>query len=288
MIFFQLNEPYMKTQLRNIESRLKASLLALNDDSPLERYRSASAMIDASLVELKEYLLNYHFQNDAEEIYYFKCTRPMVLSCKIEEGLRYNLTVNKPIGTDHVQVSYYEGCIRGLESFFRLNEFFYQYYKNEFTDLDALYFTRKSGPLKVPHPEIIDSDLQFSTPMSDVFARFIAYEHVQYYILGKVAEMNDNRGLSTADGQQSALKWTGEVVNLVELAYGIWLTGQMNNGNASLNEIVRWLEMNMQVKIGIVQRKFTEIERRKRLSITKFIDQMKDAVLNKIASGYSE
>ena len=80
------------------------------------------------------------------------------------------------------------------------------------------------------------------------------------------------------------LKWTGDSINIVELAYGLWLTGQLNNGNASLNQIVKWLETNLYVKIGIVQRRFSEIGQRKRLSPTKYIDQMRDTILQKIES----
>jgi hypothetical protein len=82
------------------------------------------------------------------------------------------------------------------------------------------------------------------------------------------------------------IKWTGDVINVIELAYGLWLTGQINNGNASLNQIVRWLEKNLSVSIGIAQRKFSEISRRKRISITKYLDQMKDAIIRKINSGF--
>jgi hypothetical protein len=76
------------------------------------------------------------------------------------------------------------------------------------------------------------------------------------------------------------------VINVIELAYGLWLTGQINNGNASLNQIVRWLEKSLSVSIGIAQRKFSEISRRKRISITKYLDQMKDAIIKKIESGF--
>jgi len=87
--------------------------------------------------------------------------------------------------------------------------------------------------------------------------------------------------------QYSEMKWTGDTINIVELAYGIWLTGQLNNGNASLNQIVRWLEANLHVSIGVVQRRFIEIERRKRLSPTKYIDKMKETIMQKIDSDNS-
>ena len=78
------------------------------------------------------------------------------------------------------------------------------------------------------------------------------------------------------------INWTGDTVNLVELAYGIYLTGQLNHGNASLNQIVKWLESNFNINIGVIQRRFAEIAARKRLSNTKFIDQMRQSIIQKI------
>ena len=79
-----------------------------------------------------------------------------------------------------------------------------------------------------------------------------------------------------------SIKWTGDKSNLIELAYGIWLTGQLNEGNASLNEIIRLLENSLAVKLGNFRKRFSELESRKRLSSTKFIDQMKAVILKKM------
>jgi hypothetical protein len=274
----------METKFKKVATQLHEDLITLNDNPPLERYNAAIAIIDIAIAELKELVLGHTFESQQEEIDYFKNTRPLVLSYRIEEGLKYNLAVNVPIGTAENLIHYYEDGIKGLQSFFRLNEFFYQYYKNHLSELDDLYFTRKSGPLKIPTPEVINADLASSTPMSDIFAKFIAHENVQHYILGQIALQNyPDLHLSNSSGATaSEMRWTGDSINIVELAYGLWLTGQINNGNASLNQIVRWLEANFQVNIGIVQRRFSEISRRKRLSPTKYIDQMKDNIMQKI------
>ena len=122
--------------------------------------------------------------------------------------------------------------------------------------------------------------------MSYLFAKFIANEHAQYFILEQMTPLKypEFNKLPKTANHINDLKWTGDSINIVELAYGLWLTGQLNNGNASLNQIVKWLETNLYVKIGIVQRRFSEIGQRKRLSPTKYIDQMRDTILQKIES----
>jgi hypothetical protein len=280
----------MNPKIEKITSKLNDDLLGENQiPNPLEKLTVILRTIEQAISELRQFVKNEHFQNDKEEIEFFKNVRPGILALRIEQGLRYNLTVNKPISTNALQLKYYEEELRALESFFRMNNFYYQYYKNGFTELDTLYFLRNAGPLTVPLAEVTEWDSEFSTPMSFLFSKFIAYERMQYFLLEQMSMLINpsitHRVKSNDDNME--LKWTGDVINLIELAYGIWLTGQINNGNVSLNQIVRWLEKNLSVSIGIVQRRFAEIERRKRLSITKFIDQMREAILKKIDKGNS-
>jgi hypothetical protein len=253
-------------------------------DDPLERLTYVLKIIDDTMYEIRKVLRANTFINVQEEINFFKYIKPEILSHRIEEGLKYNLTINKPIGTSEIQLKYFEEELKALHSFFRMNAFYYQYYRNKFSELDSLFFIRNSGPLTVPIADIIiPPEAEFSAPMSYLFSKFIAYENTQYFILEQIAELQNPGGKKKAPASEAAdLKWTGDSINIVELAYGLWLTGQLNNGNASLNQIVRWLEANLHVSIGIVQRRFDEIGRRKRLSPTRYIDQMRDNILKKI------
>ena len=98
---------------------------------------------------------------------------------------------------------------------------------------------------------------------------------------------NIMNSLTANSESDTEMKWTGDAINIIEVAYGIWLTGQLNNGNATLTQIVKWLETNLKVTIGNIQSRFAEISSRKRLSPTKFLDQMKDAILKRIDNNNS-
>jgi hypothetical protein len=274
----------MNSIIQTLTSKLNENLISSRSlENPLDRLNAIVKDTEEAVFELKNYIQANTFSNDKDEIEFFKIIKPEILSHRVEEGLRYNLIVNKPIGTKEIQVKYFEEELQALQSFFRMNSFHYQYYKNRVSELDTLFFLRNSGPLAVPVIDvIIDAEAEFSTPVSYIFTKFIAYENIQYFILQQIADIQNEGKLTYSTNAPTTLKWTGDVINIVELAYGIWLTGQLNYGNASLNQIVRWLEANFQVSIGIVQRKFTEIEGRKRLSTTKFLDQMRDMLLDKI------
>ncbi|MEZ2338398.1 RteC domain-containing protein [Mucilaginibacter sp. RCC_168] len=278
----------MNQQIEKLRSKLTDDLFEINEiESPLEKLSKASKTLEVAIKDLNQFIEKHQFSDEEEEITFFKIIKPEFIALRIEEVMRYNLIVNKPIGTAEIQLKYYEDELKALQSFFRMNSFHYQYYRTGVNDLDRLYFLRGAQPLSVPLAEMPDGDYAYLTPMSFLFAKFISYEHIQYFILEQITPLKyPELNLSSRNGNQVVeMKWTGDSINIVELAYGIWLTGQLNNGNASLNQIVRWLEANLHVTIGIVQRRFIEIERRKRLSPTKYVDQMRNAIIQKIESG---
>lgn len=274
----------MDQQLENIRTVLNESLSELSEMEPgLDRLNLALNAIDSAISAINRVRDNLKFTEPGDEIYFFKFFQPETLASRIEEIMKYHIHMHIPIGTNESKVKYYEDEIRARRSFFRMNNFHYQYFKTGMTDLDRSYFLADAAPLSVPAADISEFGNQLSTPMTYLFARFIAYERIQYYLLQKIAQiMHPELRAVKSTAFVSNLRWTGDAVNIVELAYGLWLTGQMNNGNASLNQIVRWLESSLHVSIGIIQRRFNEIERRKRLSFTRFIDQMKEAILRKI------
>jgi len=279
----------MDQQLENIKKVLNEELLELNELEPgLNRLNLTLKAIDSAIAGIEQVRQNLKFTDLDEEIYFFKHFLPETLAYRIEEIMKYHIHINVPIGTGESKIKYYEEELRARKSFFRINNFHYQYFKTGMTDLDRTYFLADAAPLTVPAADLSEFGSQVPTPMTYLFAKFIAYERIQYCVLEEIAKIKypELQGVS-ATQPASDLRWTGDAVNMVELAYGLWLTGQLNHGNASLNQIVRWLEGSLQVSIGIIQRRFSEIERRKRLSFTKFIDQMKEAILRKIDEGNS-
>jgi hypothetical protein len=271
----------MNTNFETIEMQLNEELMALQNLPPMERYNASVVLVNKAVADLKVQLKKNEFASQEEEVSFFKEIRPKILAHKLRVSVEYNISVNEPIGTTEVLINYFEEAIKGFQSLFKLNSFYYQYYRNHFSELDHLYFIRNADHSLIPLPEITDTEHNDTTPMSDLFAKFIAFEQVNQMIIYRISSLMNNPAAIRTESEVE-LRWTGEVINIVELAYGIWLTGQVNNGNASLNQIVRWFEANLKVNIGIAQRKFSEISRRKRLSITKFIDQMRTAIHGKI------
>ena len=248
-----------------------------------EKRLSASLQLIRILLHLlREQVLLQPFKDKPDEIYFFKNVKILFLSAKIFELERYNLEQNRPIATWEKLRTYYESELEIIRRFFRQYAYLYQYYRTGLTEMDELYFVRGVEVPAVLIPEFGEPDPEFSTCGDYLFAKFKAYEELQDYILEQIRLGSLASQLILPNGYQSKpLYWTGESINLVELGYGLFDSGQLNNGQAGVNDIFKWLEEHFNVSIGIPARRFVEIKRRKRLSRTRFLDNMRESVNKK-------
>lgn len=252
--------------------------------SPIIRLASSLNLVQDTTKKLKEIVSENSFENHYEEIVFFKKIKPVLYSFKIFEIDLYQFTIKLPAGEKSDVMLYFKDELHEIQRFFSLNIFHYKYYLLGLTDLDNLYFLRNAViPAGLVH-EMPEQDSAFSSSHDYLFAKFLAYERLQMHILNQIEILNsDFKTISPPSIESSHnLKWTGDAINLVEVAYGIWLTGQINNGNATITEIIIWLEDKLQVKIGRAYRRWTEISGRKRVSVTKYIDTIRDSINKRI------
>jgi hypothetical protein len=248
-----------------------------------KRLSAALQLIRNQLNLLREQVLLHPFKDKPEEIHFFKYTKPVFLTAKIFELERYNLEQNKPIGTWERVLAFYEKELEIIQRFFLLYAYMYQYYRTGAMELDELYFVRGADVPAVFVPEFGEPDPDFSTCGDYLFAKFKAYEELQNYILEQIRLGSLASQLIVPNGYQSKpLHWTGESINLVELGYGLFDSRQLNDGQAGVNDIFKWLEEHLNVSIGIPARRFVEIKRRKRLSRTRFLDNLRESINKKV------
>jgi len=70
------------------------------------------------------------------------------------------------------------------------------------------------------------------------------------------------------------------------MAYGLHLTRQLNNGQATITKIMQWLEKHLDVGVGSACRRWHAISNRKRVTPTKFIDQLRYESSLRIKNGF--
>jgi hypothetical protein len=264
---------------------MEAELILLDDveTNPVERLRYSMPLITRFIADLKKLVMEKGFASTEAEIYFFKNIKPYFYAHQIYEILYYNLQMQKPAGTVDMIKAFYEAELLQVFREFRINAFPYAYYKTNATELDQVYFIRDAQAKDIPVLELIDPLSGFSTAMDYSFAKFIAYERLRDYLLEQLSSANSQyKNEKAISKEDSELKWTGETINLAELAYGIWLTGQINHGNVSISEIIRWLEIHLQIKIGNAHRRWQSISFRKRISPVKYLDRMRKEIIQRL------
>ncbi|MFF5380788.1 RteC domain-containing protein [Pedobacter suwonensis] len=250
-------------------------------ENSMEKFRSGLALVQKALAQLKIELSKSGFADEEEEIYFFKKGKPQIYSLLILITERYAIETSMPLLGKDKQIAHLESQLYFIDRFFRQNEFIYQYYRLGAVDLDNRYFTRNGGSQLVGFAEVPDVDPSFSTVADYLFSKFIAYEKLQE-LLKQEIEMRKGGEDAMQKNAFKDLKWTGEAVNMVELVYGVYETGQVNGGKISLSELMEFFGQAFQVNISGYFKRFADIKRRKSMSKTRYLDEMQQLVSKRI------
>jgi hypothetical protein len=286
----------MKAYIETLYNELQEDLTAFAEMGilPISKLSGALHTLRDTLGKLKAYIINHPFKDLQEEITFFKKEKPLFVAEQLYTIDLSIIQAAQPRYDKTLIREYLGGELRQISTYFQKYSFLYQYYQLDSTDMDALFFVRGAYPKDVLIPDTADLDPEFSTACDHAWARFLAYERLRERLLSEMRGLDGSgpgpsSGGDTVTGHPVApgggpggLRWTGETINLVEIAYGIWLTGQLNNGQVSVTEIVSFLEAVFLVRIGKPHRRWQGIANRKRLGYTKFLDEMKGAVEKRI------
>lgn len=247
-----------------------------------QRLKATIPYILNTLEKVKKLVQDHPFPNQADEIAFFKHIKPEIYAYKIFEEEYYRLSMNQPSAPPEMIKAYLLEEIRQFNRFFTFNAFHYQYYKMKAVELDTLYFIRGVAVPAIPIMEIPELNPDFSTGMDYVFSRFIAYEHLLDDMVGRLNDQEPAREEKSVRVKKEHLKWTGNKIGVVELAYGLYYSGEINNGDVEVQDIVEALEFAFDIIIGDGHRKFVDIRNRKNLSPTQLLDKMRTAILQRI------
>lgn len=249
--------------------------------SPLEQLKTGLTYVQTALARLKLELGKTGFADQEEEIFFFKKGKPQIYSLLIFITERYAIENSMPLLGKEQQLAHLESQLVFINRFFRQNEFLYQYFRLKATDLDDRYFIRNGQVQVVGFAEVPDVDPSFSTVADYLFSKFMGYERLQDFIKQEIQiRVGAENGMPK--NMDKELKWTGDAVNVIELVYGIYETGQINDGKISLTELMDFFGQIFQVNISGYFKRFADIKRRKSMSKTRYLDEMQRLVAKRI------
>lgn len=265
------------------------SIFANTGTTPVNRLSSSLNCVSIALHKLKAWVDEHGFESETAEIEFFKVHKPRFYCWKIYMVEQYGIIDNLPKGSSQMQRQYYLNELALLERTYNQHRQVWQYYTDHESYRDAEYFLRANYVPWLPGQDYHHALIGFTTNQDYLFARFRAAQMLQDFIIRKISRLEASVAEDLAGKVLSRRKrrWTGDKINLIEIAYGIYFTGQMNDGKADIKEIIAWLETSLNIDLSQAYRMFLDIRRRKTTSYTKYLESMCSAIAIHIEETYN-
>lgn len=228
---------------------------------------------ETKIEELHQWLKSYDFENNQDEIEFFKVIKPSVISKLILQKEILRIETNVPRGKIQIR-KFYEAELRKIYGYSLNNNKFYQYYRSGSEEFDELYFTRASKKNRL-ETECINFDPTLSTFFDYKLAKIIAFDELVKYLESQIIALK-SKSRQKENYYKSKLHWSGTKIDLVELIYALHCQKVINHGNIEIKEIASELSLMLNIDINDnLYRTFTDIKNRKNPN-SKFIQSLAD------------
>lgn len=241
-----------------------------------------------TLTDLRSTIKSNEFDDELSEIHFFKYIKPKFHSWHIYIIELYHVVSMIPISTDEIIKKYYQHELKVINRFFKRYALYYQYYLADDNSRDREFFLSRNLKFLPPELKLSIVPDSFSSSLDYLFAKFKAYEMLRDCLVRKVKQLDKRNDIDRMEKELLLQRrwWSGNKIELVELAYGLYHSKRINGGNAELGEIISWLESSLNTDLGQSYRMFIDISRRKLVSHTKFLDEMKVCLVSHIHNSF--
>lgn len=160
----------------------RVSTIDLNGKHIIKDCKELMAFLKMKLNRLREYVQSTPFNNEEEEIIFFKYRKPMLLGYLLYFRKILHVESQRPIAEELLD-AYYEKQQEELKMFFDRHVAFFQYYRSGVTHLDGYYFLRgkQNGAVDIDICHL-DDDPTFSTGYDHLVARIVAMEMLYAFL----------------------------------------------------------------------------------------------------------
>ena len=215
------------------------------------------------------------------QIYYLKVVKPTIAGRKLFFRKLMVFERSYLASSNECHKVFYKSVLDEIREYIMVNRKLFTYYSLKHETMDNIYFT-----LDQQGNDLLDSQLTidcysvFHTSYSRVFANFICYELLNSYVSWRLSELQNN-SCNLQGSHSSTLYWTGTRASIVELGYALYASSTINNGTATIKEIMEILLETFNVELDDYYRIYSDIKARKK-GRAIFIESLKNAILQKI------
>ncbi|MBT2563766.1 RteC domain-containing protein [Pedobacter sp. ISL-68] len=256
------------------------------ESMPLAQMRGVVLLVREALAELRAAVLEQGFRSVEEEIHFFKVVWPGVYSWQVYAADRFAVDVRRPVDEREKVIGYLREELNYVQKIFLRSPVQFAYFRQGMEGLDGAYFLGEGKRDVALEGLGVDADGQFAAPWSYLWAKFMAGERLRDELLAELAGLEIGIGLGdrsvtpAVPVRVGGMRWTGEKVNLIELAHSLFVSGQIENGKVGITEFFERMGRCFEIDLGIPKRGFDDLSSRKRLSRTHFLEVLQEG-LNK-------
>ena len=218
-------------------------------------------------LELRANVSSFKFENEQDEIDFFKKLKPEILSKYLYYNKICNITTKCPIGSTETRREYFTSELGNLKYFFDRNLDFYQYYRSKATHLDNYYFVRGYMNFQLcTDSSFLDKDPAFSTGFDYKVAKILCNDMLNIYLNQQLHLLDKKQQSDKTQTELSnfKLQWTGTKSEAIEWGYGLFAAKILNNGNATIKEVMAFVEDAFDIELGDYYRTYLSLKNRKK------------------------
>ena len=256
---------FAKDILQKIENEI--TQVCSDDMVSLEQTSYMVNFIKPLFLELRVNVSSFNFENGQDEIEFFKRLKPEILSRYLYYNKISNIITKCPIGSKETQREYFISELGNLKYFFDRNLDFYQYYRSKATHLDNCYFIRSAMNFQLcTDSSFLDKDPAFSTGFDYKVAKILCNDMLNIYLNQQLLLLDKKQQSDTIKMELSdfKLKWTGTKSEAIEWGYGLFAAKTLNYGNATIKEVMAFIEAAFDIELGDYYRTYLSLKNRKK------------------------
>jgi hypothetical protein len=250
----------------------KISEVEMSGKDEISKQSSYIEIVKSHTYGLKNFLYQYTFETQEEEISFFKHIKPKFVSLLLFHNDFFEIEISRPLEKEAL-VRHYQDSLHKGQTFINANLELYKYYHFNYEYLDSKYFLSDCN--KETGSDVM-FDSRFCTPFDHKFCMIKAYELLREQISRCIEQVqNGTPGIET-------LKWTGQKSSLIELMYALQVAGVFNRSSSDIKAIAIYFQKAFNIDLGNYYRTLKDIQIRKGGSKTHFLDELKYKLTEKL------
>jgi len=247
--------------------------------------RERTRLILDAMYFLAGYVEEHPFVDSDEELYCNKFVLPEFYALLYAAQERYDMARHLPASGAKAKRKYYLALLKRVAAILGQYTFYHEYWSGDGLLLDELLYGT-ADTANVLQPVFAGFEGLPGTVMSRLAGMFMALEELRAELLTTMYGLEPKPSLSCTSvsedgGLVSRFQWKGEVVNLIELGHGIYLSGQLEP-SIGIVEFFKALGDFFGVNLRVPRRGFDDLKKRKTMSQTHFCELMASVLRQKM------